>query len=274
MTVPLIQPLQQDEAFLADVSAAREPRLWWLGQSGFLLHFDGAFALLDPYLSDSLTRKYAATSRPHVRMTERVIDPARLRFVSVVSSSHNHTDHLDAETILAIQPQNLVIPEANRDFVAGRLRCDRAWPLGLNEGQSAAVGLFTFHALASAHEALDPDHEGRYPYLGYVVEFGGRRIYHSGDCVLYDGLAEKLRAFAVDVALLPINGSRPERHVAGNFWGREAAWLAHSMGARLVIPCHYGMFEFNTESPEEFAASCRQLGQPFRILQNGEGFSL
>ena len=49
--------------------------------------------LLDPYLSDSLTRKYAATDKPHVRMTELVIDPARLDFIDAVTSSHNHTDH-------------------------------------------------------------------------------------------------------------------------------------------------------------------------------------
>jgi L-ascorbate metabolism protein UlaG (beta-lactamase superfamily) len=71
----------KDAGFLADVEAHRgQPglRLWWLGQSGFLVHYDGRFALFDPYLSDSLTRKYAATDKPHVRMTERVVDPARL----------------------------------------------------------------------------------------------------------------------------------------------------------------------------------------------------
>ena len=52
-----------------------------------------------PYLSDSLTAKYAGTDKPHVRMTERAIDPARLDFIDVVTSSHNHTDHLDHETL-------------------------------------------------------------------------------------------------------------------------------------------------------------------------------
>ena len=45
---------------------------------------------------------------------------------------------------------------------------------------------------------------------------------------------------------LPINGRAPERRVAGNLSGAEAARLAKSIGARLVIPCHYEMFEFNT----------------------------
>src|SRR5688572_25556906 len=101
----MIRPILQDEAFLADGAAARADAatgklfVWWLGQSGFLLCHAGECLVFDPYLSDSLTKKYAATDKPHVRMTERVVDPARLDFVRVVTASHNHTDHLDAETL-------------------------------------------------------------------------------------------------------------------------------------------------------------------------------
>src|SRR5688500_1077783 len=124
----MIEPLLSDDYFLANVRTVRGYpglHLWWLSQSGFLLHHEGRFALLDPYLSDSLTMKYAGTDKPHVRMTRRVVDPAKLSFVHVVTSSHNHTDHLDAETIkplLASNPKlKLVVPEANREFVAQRL---------------------------------------------------------------------------------------------------------------------------------------------------------
>ncbi|NDF00741.1 MAG: MBL fold metallo-hydrolase [Verrucomicrobia bacterium] len=90
----MIKPVLQDDALLADVDAAKADRpnfrLWWLGQSGFLVQFNSRLALLDPYLSDSLTVKYAETDKPHVRMTERVIAPERLAIVDVVSSSHNH----------------------------------------------------------------------------------------------------------------------------------------------------------------------------------------
>src|SRR2546430_9285041 len=50
---------------------------------------------------------------------------------------------------------------------------------------------------------------------------------------------------------LPINGDLPERNVAGNLDGREAANLASDIGARLAVPCHYEMFEFNTTSRSE-----------------------
>jgi L-ascorbate metabolism protein UlaG (beta-lactamase superfamily) len=87
-----------------------------------LLQWQGIHVLLDPYLSDSLTKKYRQTDKPHVRMTELVIDPARLSFTDIATSTHNHTDHLDAETLCPILQGNpslkLIIPEANRAFVA------------------------------------------------------------------------------------------------------------------------------------------------------------
>src|SRR4030081_1497573 len=76
--------------------------LWWLGQSGFLIQWNGHCVLLDPYLSDSLTKKYESTSKPHVRMSELVIDPGLLDCIDIVTSSHNHTDHLDAETLIPL----------------------------------------------------------------------------------------------------------------------------------------------------------------------------
>jgi len=83
-------------------------------------------------------------------------------------------------------------------------------------------------------------------------------------------MVDRLRKWAVDVALLPINGRAPERQVAGNLDGREAATLAREIGARLVIPCHYEMFEFNTAAPDEFVVECRRLEQPSTVLRAGE----
>jgi L-ascorbate metabolism protein UlaG (beta-lactamase superfamily) len=50
--------------------------------------------------------------------------------------------------------------------------------------------------------------------------------------------------------------------------------LGKAIGARVVIPCHYDMFEFNTASPDEFVAECRRIGQPFRVLACGERFEM
>ena len=261
----MIRPVQKDDALLADICG---PHLWWLGQSGFLLHYRGRYVLIDPYLSDSLTNKYAATDKPHVRMTEPAIDPARLDFIDVVTSSHNHTDHLDPETLRPLARANpslkIVAPAANRELVRERSGLE---PVGVEDGRAVEVAGFMFHGIAAAHEEVSP------AYLGYVIECGTYRIYHSGDCVMYEGLVERLRPFRVDIALLPINGSAPERRVAGNFSGRDAAGLAHAIGARLAIPMHYDMFTFNTASPDEFVEEAGRLGQRVYVMQCGERFT-
>lgn len=277
----MIQPVMADQALLADIAHARHKvdhlHLWWLGQSGFLVQWQGAHLLFDPYLSDSLTHKYAATDKPHIRMTAQVIAPEQLDFVNVVTSSHNHTDHLDAETLRPLMAANpaltLVIPAANRAFVAERLQCDPAWPIGLDDGASTTVGPFTITALPAAHEQLEQDAAGRHKFLGYVVQCGPWIIYHSGDTVWYAGMVERLRQWVIDVAILPINGRAPERRVAGNLNGPEAAQLAKAVGASVVIPCHYEMFTFNTASPDAFVAECQRLEQPYCVLRAGERWS-
>lgn len=274
----LIQPRLQHGSFLSDVREASGDEnvlhFWWLGQSGFLLKWHGHCLLFDPYLSDSLTTKYADTDKPHVRMTAPVVAPAALDFIQVVTSSHNHTDHLDGETLGPLMEVNpglaLVIPEANRAFVADRLGCDPSLAIGLIDGGSVQVGPFHFHGIAAAHEELETDDAGRHRFLGYVVRFGAWTVFHSGDTVLYDGLVERVAPFGVDVAFLPINGSSPERRVAGNLSGSDAAELGRAINAGLVIPCHYEMFTFNTASPDAFIAAAASLKQPVRVLRAGE----
>jgi L-ascorbate metabolism protein UlaG (beta-lactamase superfamily) len=278
----MIKPVLQDESLLEDVRRARdEPdrlHLWWLGQSGFLVQWQGRHLLFDPYLSDSLTHKYAATDKPHVRMTERIVAPERLDFIDVVTSSHNHTDHLDRDTLVPLFGANprleLIIPEANRELVVNRLEIPVEQPRGLNAGESVGAAGFKIHAVPAAHNELEKDQWGRHKFLGYVVEAGPVTIYHAGDTLRYEGMNDWLCRRPIDVALLPINGDRPERQVAGNLDGRQAATLAKDIGAGMVIPCHYDMFEFNTASPDEFIATAQSLCQPHRVLRCGERWSM
>lgn len=277
----LIQPVQMGEALLEDIAAARPDgglAAWWLGQSGFLVKCDQAAVLFDPYLSDSLTQKYADTDKPHERMTELVVSPGDLCGIDLITSSHIHTDHLDAETLLPLFAGNpsaeFLIPEANRDFVVDRLGCDPAFPVGMSDGETLGVGPFTVYAVPAAHNQIDRDERGRCKYLGYVVQCGGMTVYHSGDTLRYDGMADRLRELNIDLAILPINGNRPERRVAGNLLGDEAAQLAHDVNARCVVPCHYEMFRFNTETPDLFTETCRRLGQAHRVARCGERIEL
>jgi L-ascorbate metabolism protein UlaG (beta-lactamase superfamily) len=279
----MIKPVLQDDAFIEDISGAKsEPaqlHLWWLGQSGYLIQWQNYHLLIDPYLSDSLTKKYAGTDKTHVRMTERVIAPERLDFVDVVTSSHNHTDHLDGETLSPLMKANpnltILVSRANVHFAAERLQVsiERLTSIRVDD-EAMRIGPFTFYALPSAHETLEQDESGNYRCMGLILQAGKWTIYHSGDCIPYDSLVDRLKQWKIDLALLPINGRDPARGVAGNFTGKEAAQLGKAIGAGLVIPCHYEMFEFNTTSPQDFAQTAVSLGQSYRLLKCGERFSL
>lgn len=274
----MIDPVLADDTLLADIMSQLDRvdafHVWWLGQSGFLVQWQRRHLLFDPYLSDSLTRKYAETDKPHVRMTRQVVDPARLDFVDVVTSSHNHTDHLDAETLLPLRAVNahleIIVPAANQTFAADRLQVPPERLVPIDAGQTIEVSGFRITAVPAAHETVERDESGRCRFLGFVAEFGPWTVYHSGDTMLYDEIVNELRPWSIDLALLPINGRAPERRVSGNLWGREAAQLAYDIRAKNVIPCHYEMFEFNTASPNEFQEACQKLGQNATVLKAGE----
>jgi L-ascorbate metabolism protein UlaG (beta-lactamase superfamily) len=277
----LISAVIKDGAFIAEVEShqhdANNFYLWWLGQSGYLLLWNGKQVLLDPYLSDSLTKKYATTNKPHIRMSERVVDPCLLKNISIVTSSHNHTDHLDGETLVPVINNNpgirFIIPEANRNFVCERVNISNDLPVGLNDGESINIDSFTFYGVPAKHNEIERDENGNCRFMGYVIRFGDWTIYHSGDTLWFDEMVDLLKPYKIDVALLPINGNDPARGVAGNLNAREAAQLAKAIEAKMVIPCHYDMFTFNTAAVQDFAREAKAIDQPYHILQPGEHFS-
>jgi L-ascorbate metabolism protein UlaG (beta-lactamase superfamily) len=272
----MIKPILQDEEFISDVQvaatkASHHLHLWWLGQSGFLVQHGPWLILIDPYLSDSLTTKYAATDKPHVRISQRVVAPDALEDISFVLATHAHTDHLDPETLRAIRRNNegavLIAPRAIRGIVSERWGGEDNLIL-MSDGESQLFGDIAFRAIPAAHSTINRDTDGNAFYLGYVIRAGQLTVYHSGDTLLYEGMSQLLVPHSIDIAILPINGK------VGNMGGRDAARLAKGIGARVVIPCHYDMFEFNTADPkDEFIPECERLRQPYRVLKLGERFS-
>jgi len=276
----LIKPKQKDGQLLHDMQSFESEsafKVWWLGQSGFLLKWKGKYVLFDPYLSDALSLKYQHTDKPHERMSELVINPGALGFIDIVTSSHNHTDHLDAETLRPILKNSpgikFIIPEANRNFVVERVGCDASFPVGLNDAQSFEHEGFKITGVPSAHNHVERNEKGECRFMGYVIQFGQFAVYHSGDTLWFEGLEQILKPYRLDIAFLPINGNRPERKVAGNLNAEEAARLGKAIDVKLVIPHHYHLFAFNTEDPGLFERHCVEIGVNYRVLELGEGLT-
>lgn len=239
----------------------------WLGQAGFLLRtcsrrHGTRHVLIDPYLSDSLAKKYSGTIFPHERLLRAPVAIDSLPAIDAVLCSHSHTDHMDPETLrplLAAQPRcRLLAPLGVRDEALVRSGAEADRVDTLIAGSSVRLPTGAVLAVASAHEQREFDASGHDRFLGYVLDVGGIRVYHSGDCTPYDGLAETLGLLRIDVALLPVNGRdeyRLSNGVPGNFTFGEALVLCAAAKIPALVPHHWGMFDFNTVAVSSLTTS-------------------
>ncbi len=247
--------------------------LAWLGQAGFALRHGELRVLMDPYLSDHLARKYAGTEFPPERMMPPPVKAEEIRDLDLVRCSHRHSDHTDPGSLPTLAANNpgcrFVVPRAEVDSVTS-IGLPAARLIPANNGDAIHVSdTFAIHVLPSAHEMLKVNERGEHHFLGFVLRLGGLTLYHSGDCVVYDGLAERLRAWRIDLALLPVNGRRAaltSRGIMGNMTFDEARSLCLDAEIGTMIPHHFGMFAFNTVDPAELQRQAARTDVGLRCL--------
>jgi len=262
-------------------------RLWWLGQAGFILRFKKTTLLLDPYLSDVLAIKYRGNKYPHKRMISPPVELENLTDIDYFISTHSHSDHMDPGLIPKIRQNNpdclFILPEASID-----IGMERGIPknriICMDDGRKALLKEnISIHGVASAHEKLAVNSHGYNLYLGYVLEFGELVVYHSGDCIPYPGLKEKLEPYRIDLSLLPVNGrtkTLSSDGIAGNFNYYEAVDLMKGLQIPFMIPHHYGMFSFNTVNVndlkkiiKEQKLECKVYPAEINMFYQMEGFN-
>jgi L-ascorbate metabolism protein UlaG (beta-lactamase superfamily) len=250
-------------ALVAQVDALAVPpgmlAIWALGQAGFILKGGHTVAYVDPYLTNSVDEAGYAPKGSFPRQFPPPLQPEEATHAQVVFCSHEHVDHTDPHTLVPLaraSPGAVIVGSSwSRDMLlAAGLPADRFLVPRLDEARS--LGGLTFTALPSAHYGLDAEPERGHRWLGFLVEMNGVRLYHSGDTILHDGLVTRLGGAGVDVAFLPVNGRdfwRERRGIIGNLDGREAAELAATIGADVLIPMHNDMFALNHASPAVLA---------------------
>jgi L-ascorbate metabolism protein UlaG (beta-lactamase superfamily) len=223
--------------------------LWWLGQHSFVLKLGEAVVYVDPFL----TAMGGRTVPP-------LLKPEEVTNATLVLGSHDHGDHIDRPAwpgIAKASPQAVfVVPRLLRERIVRELAMPDQRVVGVDDGFSASVAGITVAGVPAAHEFLDTDSAtGLHPYLGFIIEGNGFRLYHAGDTCLYEGMQPLLRRWPLDLALLPING-RDARRLRGNCIGnmtyQEATDLAGSIRPGLTMPTHFEMFAMNSENPQLF----------------------
>jgi L-ascorbate metabolism protein UlaG (beta-lactamase superfamily) len=246
-----------------------------LGQSGFRIATGDAIVYIDPYLSDFVERAEGPAMR---RMRPAPMAPDAIRDADWVLVSHRHADHCDPDTlgpIAANCPRSrFLAPFEVVDFLRDGLGipADRLF-LAEESWQPLSPGARVL-PVPAAHRAIERNAAGQLRCVGFLLEAGGQRVYHSGDCSVDPEIVARLAAFGgIDVALLPVNECnyyRERAGIIGNMSVRDAFGFAGEIAARTVVPMHYDMFAPNCVHEEEILVVYRHLAPAFRLVLPGD----
>jgi L-ascorbate metabolism protein UlaG (beta-lactamase superfamily) len=271
---------KQGKELLEEIRTTELPEsmaaLWYIGQMGVLVKWNGLTICVDPVLNDlknpdgSSRRNYAPPFAPE-----------ELSDVDYVVCTHNHKDHMNVETLVplwkAIPQVQIIVPEPEREsLIAAGIAPESV--TGAKAGEEIVMKNVSgkICPVAAAHETYITDSNGNQRNLGYVIKCGALNIFHAGDTVVTRRLIEDVRANGpVAVACVPVNGVDTERHergIVGNMDCRDAAYFVQQIDADMALPMHTDMVMRNEEDPLIFAGYMRNLypGRKYHIMQLGE----
>jgi len=240
-----------------------------LPQAGFVLRGNGTTLLIDAFLSP----------RPD-RLVPASLAPESLTGIDAILATHEHRDHLDLIALPALAAASpnarVIVPAPIVERVAAIVGGDRV--IGATVDGEIAVRAARVIPVPACHgvdvsDAYTFGQElsgGLHRYLGYVIDLGGVRVYHAGDTIRYDGMAERLRALRGDIALLPINGRRAEREArgfVGNMDHADAADLAAEAGIGALVPMHHDTIDGNTGSVADLRAYVAKSHPELKVIE-------
>ncbi len=254
--------------------------LYYLGQVGYIIKYRDKYIVTDAYLSDYVDKNCCSEDVKWVRRYPAPMAAEELDFIDYVFCTHAHFDHTDPYTISALAKINKkarffaskAIVETIKSYGVEE---DRIY--GMSDGETVSLDAdMSAVAIKSAHEVFHTDENGDYLEMGFKFNIGGTVIYHGGDGCPYDGLEESLAG--TDILIVPINGRDYYRtnvlDIIGCFDSREALLLAKNIGAKLIIPTHFDLYDVNCVNPAYFVDELQRINpmQAFHIFTPGEGY--
>ena len=252
--------------------------VFYLGQEGFIIKYREKYVLTDGYLSDYVDRNCCNENVIWKRKYPAPMTPEELDFVDYVFCTHSHFDHTDPDTISGMIKNN-----TKAKFYASAAFSDVLKTYGVDEERIVPVYAdkeinleeITVTPVPAAHEELNINENGDYCELGYVFKFGDIKVFHAGDCCVYNGLAERIEN--TDIAFLPINGRdfyRLRNDIIGNMDSKEALLLAKEAKINMVVPMHFDLYEVNEVNPAYFVDCLYKINanQKFKIFMPAERY--
>ena len=219
-------------------------KVTWLGQGGILLDTGRLRILVDPYFSDSVKKVNPKNFR-RLPLESWVwgIQP------DVMVFTHDHLDHYDPETAP-------VFLQRDREMTV--LAPGALWGKARQLGGAHNYVQFNRHTrwteqgvrfTAVKAEHSDPD------AIGVVIDDGETTLYITGDTLYNETVFSDLPR-NIDAVFLPVNG------VGNNMNMTDAADFARRIGAKQVVPIHYGMFD--QLDIREFSCENQRILTPYK----------
>jgi L-ascorbate metabolism protein UlaG (beta-lactamase superfamily) len=251
----------------------RELGVTFIGHSSFLVQIGGRKLLIDPVFAERLIA-LRRLRRPGVKIKD-------LPAIDLVLLSHAHMDHLNRPSLRRIVAHNTkvtgrapiaVVPWGVEDLVDD---LGFARVVTLEWWQTKSIGGLEITMTPCKHwgaRLFKDTHRG---FGGYVIRGGGHTLYHSGDTAYFDGFSKIGSRLKPEVALLPIGAYRPDSYRGVHTCPEEALQAFLDLGARRMIPMHYGTFRLSQEPMEEpverLMAAARQAGVAGSVCVLPEG---
>lgn len=226
-------------------------RVTWIGHASFFLQFADHSVMVDP--------NWAKWHGPVKRQLAPGLRLADVPEVDLVLVTHAHFDHLHKPSLKILQAkEGIVVPRGSKSLVR-RLGFPavhevKVWDeLLFNE-------LEVIHT-PSHHWGARFLHDTHRDYGGYIIRAGGKSVFHCGDSAWFDGFTEIGKRFDIDVALMPIGAYDAPSGRDVHLNPEEAVRAFVELGAKVMIPMHYGTFPLGNEP----------LGEPVeRLLQEAD----
>lgn len=243
-----------------------------LGQSGIKLSFPSATVYIDPYLSNSVQELDAPDLK---RQTPIALKPELVTDADWVLITHEHIDHCDPHTLPKLAKAS---PQAQFIGPAPVIDILKNWGIQesrlhlAEESWKDLAQRLSVLAVPAAHLAIERDSSGHLRYIGFLINFQGKKIYIAGDTIVTDELVDSLKAqLPIDTAFMPVNEHnyfKKRRGIIGNMSAREAFQLAQELNFKQVVALHWDMFAVNAVSPAEIRLVHETMQACFDLLIN------
>jgi N-acyl-phosphatidylethanolamine-hydrolysing phospholipase D len=272
---PPVRP--NDGAFLRENAQHSRPTVTWVGHATLLVQMDHQTFLTDPTWSDTaFPVSWLGPSRfvpPGLALDD-------LPPIDFVLLSHDHYDHFDLPTLRVLARRS-----ASTRFFVPKGNAELLFDEGIHNvreldwGEVSAVGALGVVCLPAQHwsQRAPWDHRRRL-WAAWAVVGPTRRLYFAGDGGYSPDFAAAAEFGPFDLAALPIGAYEPKAMMQPwHLNPEEALRAARDLGAKRVVPIHYGTFDLSDEPldepPRRFRAAAAAAGftaETARVLEVGE----